>query len=498
MVNAATDLVLFVQDTNLDIDTDPEINIMRPDGTDHRIIRTKYPVQGASINAKGDWIAYTTRGRKEIRAIHISGTREKVLTRLTHTSGKKSPELIKWSPNGRYILYTRRFSGGRIGYQLYDAVKRRHNKGMAFSLGKERKGPATIVPKRIMWSPNSKTFAVFSHYVNSYRDGLGKLQTSTNLLVHDVRNANTIRTVRNLFGSVNNGDNAFDFASNNEIYYYYQTRIISVVQAYNFRRDSWQRAFQVPVLAGPGLNGLATNPDRNFVLLDGVWLAGSNFVDPGVWSSISGEYRGSTFSNRNMGVVDVRSLAFTYVTPLTEYSVLNLTTTVPSSLWPPNLEWRRVRSGAVFRTKLCYGWVVTKRGTSGNDRIVGTDGADVIAAGAGNDSVDAKGGMDVICGGSGNDVLKGGTGADVLYGDRDLNNDAELVEGGDDKLIGAGGADTLWGQPGNDNVLGGSGNDFVHGGSGNDVLDGMTGSDTLNGGDGTDQCKNYVTDVNCE
>jgi len=166
----------------------------------------------------------------------------------------------------------------------------------------------------------------------------------------------------------------------------------------------------------------------------------------------------------------------------------------------PNFEWRSLRSPAVFRGVTCWGWVVTKRGTAGPDRIIGTPGADVIAAGAGNDVVSTGAGNDILCGGAGNDVLVGGPGDDVLWGDTDIldRNIDDIVRAGKDILKGTGGADALYGNGGGDNLNAGSGNDYLNGGADDDTLNGSTGLDIVDGGDGNDTCSNFVSESNCE
>lgn len=110
---SATDVILFLSDSTSDNDFLPEINVMRTDGSDHRRIRTDYPVSSASLGVDGEWIVYVTRGRKELRLVHTSGKREKVLVRLNHSVGAKGPTDVSWSPNGRYVLYTRYYEIGR-------------------------------------------------------------------------------------------------------------------------------------------------------------------------------------------------------------------------------------------------------------------------------------------------------------------------------------------------------------------------------------------------
>ena len=85
-----------------------------------------------------------------------------------------------------------------------------------------------------------------------------------------------------------------------------------------------------------------------------------------------------------------------------------------------------------------------RRGTAGNDRLVGTSTADIMYGFGGNDVMFGLGGNDDMDGGTGNDQLFGGTG--------------------------------------NDDMEGGAGNDIVNGEAGNDILDGDAGVDRVSGG----------------
>ena len=94
---------------------------------------------------------------------------------------------------------------------------------------------------------------------------------------------------------------------------------------------------------------------------------------------------------------------------------------------------------------------------------------------------------------SGNDVLLGGAANDVLLGL--AGNDRLTGGGGNDRLDGGAGNDTLVGGTGNDTLRGGAGNDSLIGGSGNDVLIGGLGRDTLRGDAGKDS---YEIDASSE
>ena len=75
------------------------------------------------------------------------------------------------------------------------------------------------------------------------------------------------------------------------------------------------------------------------------------------------------------------------------------------------------RSGvvAVDRT-VRVGPDCTKRGTNGNNTLVGTPRRDIICGLGGSDVLRGRGGRDVLLGGRGRDVLNGGPGADYLDG----------------------------------------------------------------------------------
>jgi hypothetical protein len=110
---------------------------------------------------------------------------------------------------------------------------------------------------------------------------------------------------------------------------------------------------------------------------------------------------------------------------------------------------------------------VTRRGTSGRDRLTG---------GAGNDVLFGLGGRDLLYGMGRNDVLVGGLEADRLFG-----------AGGADRLLGGPGPDILQGAGGVDRLEGGAGVDVLLGGANDDVLAGGPGNDTLTGGPGRDR-----------
>lgn len=144
------------------------------------------------------------------------------------------------------------------------------------------------------------------------------------------------------------------------------------------------------------------------------------------------------------------------------------------------------------------------RGFRGNDRLFGGPGNDQLEGGANNDLADGgegddrittQSGDDTLIGGPGNDVLFGGTGNDRLDGGDDNDyldggdGDDEIYGGpGDDRIVEAGLGDDvlLSGGEGNDDIDGGRGTDRIEGGPGNDTIFGRTGDDTILGGDGDD------------
>lgn len=110
--------------------------------------------------------------------------------------------------------------------------------------------------------------------------------------------------------------------------------------------------------------------------------------------------------------------------------------------------------------------------------LTGTGGDDTIVAGSWIDED-----TDVVDGGDAHmpgeapqdDIIEAGAG-----------NDSVEAGAGDDEVDGSFGNDTLLGGDGNDSILGGAGEDSLFGGADNDTLDGQDGSDTLSGGAGDD------------
>jgi Ca2+-binding RTX toxin-like protein len=97
-----------------------------------------------------------------------------------------------------------------------------------------------------------------------------------------------------------------------------------------------------------------------------------------------------------------------------------------------------------------------RRGTPGDDTLVGTAAADVLVGLDGDDE---------LFGGAGADRLDGGAGHDRLFGG---NGDDVLIDGGQ----GARFWDQLRGGAGDDRLVGGPGADVLRGDRGDDLLDG--------------------------
>ncbi len=501
-LSAATDVVLFLSDTNLDSDSHPEINIMRPDGTDHRMIKTDYPVTSASINPDGNWIVYVTPTRKELRLVHVSSKREKVLVRLSHSTGPKGPTDVKWSPNGRFVVYTRYYPGDRngikIGLEVYDTRLRRFSVRRVLGSENIRSIGRRITVRRLLWSPDSKTFAVSLDMSNRFYTPISGWKGARFSIIYSRPAA---RPIRNIVVGESSDRELLDFISNTEVLTFGPDGGTSLLGSslwrYNFVNNSNRRIFRVKTQSK--ISGLAVSPDKGFVSVDITHLTGSGGVEP--WSSVTGTPRDAARKwQPNFATINLRTLAAAFASPLAGYSNTLTHFAVGSNFYTPSYEWRSLRSAAVFRPATCWGWNITLRGTPGNDRIVGTSGADVISTDGGDDFVVAGEGDDIICGGGGGDILSAGPGSDVVFGDIGTNQNqvSEFTDSGDDQLIGSSGDDILFGLDGDDRILGGKGNDVLSGGSGNDRLDGGPGSDQSVGGAGTDSCRRSVQTSECE
>lgn len=171
--------------------------------------------------------------------------------------------------------------------------------------------------------------------------------------------------------------------------------------------------------------------------------------------------------------------------------------------------------------------MVTKTGTSANNKLTGTNAADILKGLGGDDTLIGLDGNDQLFGGDGKDILKGGLDNDLLDGglgddilDGGLGVDTatfknatgylslslgstgsqytvlgyktllgiENLIGGayDDYLSGDGNANRLEGRDGKDSLYGNAGKDTLIGGNGSDSLNGGDDSDKLYGGNDDD------------
>ncbi|MDQ1539514.1 MAG: hypothetical protein QOH29_240 [Actinomycetota bacterium] len=159
-------------------------------------------------------------------------------------------------------------------------------------------------------------------------------------------------------------------------------------------------------------------------------------------------------------------------------------------------------------------------GGPGDDDIFGLTGGDVEDGGPGADLVQGEFGADLLFGGPGDDDMVlgysahdvtgadhafGGPGDDLLLGSGD--RDRLDAGAGNDFLDGADGSDLLLAGPGDDvvapylddsgDVLE-NGDDHILGGPGDDRLDGGPGRDRIDGQQGSDTCTNAELTRNCE
>jgi hypothetical protein len=132
------------------------------------------------------------------------------------------------------------------------------------------------------------------------------------------------------------------------------------------------------------------------------------------------------------------------------------------------------------RTDISSACSFLKRGTPGDDLLVGTLDGDKDSGSDGNDRMRGLDGDDCLFGGNGKDRLSGGTGADKLFGDD--GRDTVRGNAGPDRQFGGPGADVLPGGAGRDRLFGSDGNDSLRGGRGRDKVIGGTGADSLRGG----------------
>lgn len=124
------------------------------------------------------------------------------------------------------------------------------------------------------------------------------------------------------------------------------------------------------------------------------------------------------------------------------------------------------------------------QGKNGNDTLRGKDCNDVLRGGRGNDKAFGNNDRDKLFGNQSNDRLDGGKGNDLL--NAGLGRDRAKGGGGNDTVLGKRGNDTLNGNSNDDVVQGGRGNDKIKGDGGDDIIDGNQNKDRLDGGKGSD------------
>jgi len=118
-----------------------------------------------------------------------------------------------------------------------------------------------------------------------------------------------------------------------------------------------------------------------------------------------------------------------------------------------------------------------RRGTPGNDRLLGTLDSDVLYGIGGDDRLRGLAGDDHLHGGKGDDTLLGGEGNDRVWGGD-----------GNDRLDGGDGRDLLFGDAGDDYIYGGGNYIRLYGEAGDDFFNvlGPARAATISGGPGAD------------
>ncbi|MDD5229242.1 MAG: hypothetical protein PHD53_10590, partial [Methylococcales bacterium] len=162
-----------------------------------------------------------------------------------------------------------------------------------------------------------------------------------------------------------------------------------------------------------------------------------------------------------------------------------------------------LETGAVSPSIVVNG--ITKKGDSGNNKLIGADknddlsglaGADTLLGYAGNDLLDGGAGNDSLDGGNGNDELSGGDGNDKLLGGS--GNDLLDSGKGNDTIVGDLGNDTLIGGAGVDNMTGGDGNDYYYVDNAKDIVIETNKNAKTGGSDTVESTANYVLGDNIE
>ena len=467
----AADVVLFVGDTRYDIDKRAEIQLFDGNGKAHRRIVTKYPVSNAALNPSGTTVAYLRADQPELRSIGVDGRGDRAIARTQ----KRDRIGMAWSPNGRYIAY-----GHKTSFVLFSAVSAfdvRQKRVVAYyELPRNHTfGATTHAVIDVDWSPNGRYMTVLELVI-----------IFTGISVRYEYHTTVIDTGVGRVYYFGNHKN-YGFLSNKEYLVKTSTGDIGVVNIFNGKTRSL-------IDLGPVANISAmTRGPRGRRILVAMTDAKKSF-DQGLTglTRLRGVTRQEVLAF-DFVQVDLRERSAKFVTPKQTSFLENLTE-------DRKFDWQARTPSRTFKTRSCWGWVITKLGTPRADRIIGTPFSDVIFGGAGNDFIDGRGGDDILCGGPGHDRLYGKAGDDVILGDIGLNRFDGNVSGfaGRDQLFGGDGADYLVGEAGDDVLRGGKGDDVVDGGSGNDRLSGQQGTDIARGGAGIDRCVEFEQTRDCE
>lgn len=467
----AVDAFMFTSDTDWDYDTQNEIHIMRSNGKDHRRIVPRHTVVEATMSPDGKLLAYSTADTGEIRQIRTNGTNDRSLV-----STGTAAEAMQWSPDGRYIAYSgREFVVSRSSFYLtvylYDVSRRRIARKF-FVQPTLPPGLGVNLISRIDWSADSRNIVIEESGSITF-----PLSFFSSTYIANVRTGKV----------VDKGDHFnYGFLNNRE---YVIQLSAGGLGLWDIKNDNIRELVNL----GPNqeIIRLTRAADGKALMAQINGFRDSFNNGQTNLSRLEGKSRQDDLGYDYV-YVRLRTKIATIVTPGADHFET-------SDGLRKSLEWRRMKSAAVFRQDTCWGWVITKKGTKRADRINGTRFNDVIYGFAGNDIIKGGGGNDVICGGAGHDRLFGQQGHDVFLGDADINReDFHTVRPGNDKIDGGDGVDTLYGNAGRDVLRGGSGNDFLGGGPGNDFLDGGPDENNLRGDEGNDRCKNHAQVESCE
>lgn len=474
-------VIMFSADSRYDLADFREIHLMQPNGKKHRRILPNYRMKSATISPKGDTIAYLTEYGNALRTLRTDGKQEKhriVIDGSTNT--------LQWSPNGRYIAFTflkvEGFANNYVG--LYDVRKKKVVATKRISAVTIFQGITSL--SELDWSPDSK-------YLYIHETGVATFQgISTPVSFSHVVDAKNLRVLIE-----REGFSGYGFYDKNRILLPLSFSNGPFVIATRHVRNNKKK--KLINLGSPlRINAIRTMiPGRALLVqierFPETFAAGETDI-----VRVRGKSRYEDLGY-DLLKVDVKTKTATYITPQNKsFLAVNHNSNVAVSEEGIAMQYRKRTPSRTFKTDLCWGWVVTIKGTARADRINGTRYSDVIHGLGGNDVISGGPEDDVLCGGHGNDTLVGGAQNDVLSGDSLLNR-TDVFGNGQDKLSGGKGQDLLTGENGDDNIRGGPDNDLLAGGTGNDVLDGQSGDrDVIRGGEGRDQCRNYYSETDCE